>query len=82
MFLLFQNATTIDRSTSLTDRAAEALASVARNKPDVIVSDIGMPEANRYAFIRSLRALWPTNLQPWLRNDEFLLSYMARSPET
>jgi CheY-like chemotaxis protein/two-component sensor histidine kinase len=35
----------------------EALESVARHKPSVIISDIGMPEEDGYAFIRQLRAL-------------------------
>ncbi len=32
--------------------AAEALALVPRLKPDVIVSDIGMPDEDGYSFIR------------------------------
>jgi signal transduction histidine kinase/ActR/RegA family two-component response regulator len=40
-------------------RAAEGLAAVAAWRPDVIVSDIEMPEADGYAFIRRLRALPP-----------------------
>jgi CheY-like chemotaxis protein len=34
----------------------EALAQVARQRPDVIVSDISMPERDGYAFVRELRA--------------------------
>jgi hypothetical protein len=36
---------------------AEALASVANHKPSVIISDIGMPDEDGYAFIRRLREL-------------------------
>jgi PAS domain S-box-containing protein len=41
----------------LASSAAEALESVRMHKPDVIVSDIGMPEADGYVFISRLRAL-------------------------
>jgi CheY-like chemotaxis protein/anti-sigma regulatory factor (Ser/Thr protein kinase) len=34
----------------------QALAEVARQRPDVIVSDISMPERDGYAFVRELRA--------------------------
>jgi signal transduction histidine kinase/ActR/RegA family two-component response regulator len=37
--------------------AAEALAVVTSSRPDVIVSDIGMPEQNGYELIRRVRAL-------------------------
>jgi signal transduction histidine kinase/ActR/RegA family two-component response regulator len=36
--------------------AAEALEAVQRFQPDVIVCDIGMPDADGYSFIRQLRA--------------------------
>ncbi|HEX4454166.1 MAG TPA: ATP-binding protein [Kofleriaceae bacterium] len=36
--------------------AAEALASFDRDRPDVIVSDIGMPGEDGYALIRKIRA--------------------------
>jgi PAS domain S-box-containing protein len=36
--------------------AREALAAVARATPDLLVSDIGMPEDDGYALIRALRA--------------------------
>ena len=39
--------------------AAEGLARVIADKPDVIVSDIGMPGEDGYAFIRRVRALPP-----------------------
>ncbi|HEV7301271.1 MAG TPA: ATP-binding protein [Tepidisphaeraceae bacterium] len=35
----------------------EAMAAVARERPDVIISDIGMPDEDGYAFIRRVRAL-------------------------
>jgi CheY-like chemotaxis protein len=37
--------------------AAEGLAAIASGLPDVIVSDIGMPEADGYEFVRRLRQL-------------------------
>src|SRR5205085_8666997 len=36
--------------------AAEALETLDRWKPDVLVSDIGMPEMDGYALIRAVRA--------------------------
>lgn len=37
--------------------AAEALREIERRRPDVLVSDIGMPETDGYDFIKSVRAL-------------------------
>jgi PAS domain S-box-containing protein len=37
------------------DSAAEALKKVTQFKPDVVVSDIGMPDMDGYGFIRELR---------------------------
>ena len=34
-----------------------ALAELARTKPDVIISGIGMPAEDGYSFVRKLRAL-------------------------
>jgi PAS domain S-box-containing protein len=42
---------------TLASSAAEALESIRRQKPDVIVSDIGMPEEDGHSFIKRLRAL-------------------------
>jgi PAS domain S-box-containing protein len=39
--------------------AREALAALALHKPDVLVSDIGMPDEDGYAFIRQVRARGP-----------------------
>ena len=39
--------------------SAEALAVLSRERPDVIVSDIGMPGEDGYEFIRKVRALRP-----------------------
>lgn len=41
----------------LASSSEEALASVREHKPDVIVSDIGMPDEDGYVFIKKLRAL-------------------------
>jgi CheY-like chemotaxis protein len=37
--------------------AAEALDSVSRQKPDVMIADIGMPQEDGYELIRKLRAV-------------------------
>jgi CheY-like chemotaxis protein len=42
---------------TLASTVAEALESIRRQTPDVIVSDIGMPDEDGYSFIRKLRAL-------------------------
>ncbi|MDB5212433.1 MAG: hypothetical protein JWO86_360 [Myxococcaceae bacterium] len=42
---------------SLASTAAAALQLVRTERPDVIVSDIGMPHEDGYAFMRNLRAL-------------------------
>jgi signal transduction histidine kinase/ActR/RegA family two-component response regulator len=39
--------------------APEALEAVRRERPDVVVSDIGMPGEDGYSFIRKVRALGP-----------------------
>ncbi len=39
--------------------AADGLEVVQRERPDMIVSDIGMPDVDGYAFIRQVRALPP-----------------------
>jgi len=42
---------------SLATTAAEALAAIRREKPDLVISDIGMPEEDGYFFIRKLREM-------------------------
>jgi CheY-like chemotaxis protein len=42
---------------TLASSAIEALAMIKQHKPDIIVSDIGMPETDGYAFITRLRSL-------------------------
>ena len=39
--------------------AKEALQMVARDRPDVIISDIGMPDEDGYDFMRKVRSLTP-----------------------
>jgi CheY-like chemotaxis protein len=39
--------------------AAEALAEINRSKPDIIVSDVGMPGEDGYMLIHRVRALAP-----------------------
>jgi len=41
------------------ESAAEALAAVTRHRPDVLLSDIGMPHQDGYQLVRALRALAP-----------------------
>jgi PAS domain S-box-containing protein len=43
------------------DSAADAVNKILTERPDVLVSDIGMPEEDGYAMIRRVRALGPTN---------------------
>ncbi len=38
---------------------AEAFDALMANRPDVIISDIGMPYENGYAFLRNLRQVLP-----------------------
>ncbi|HZI12021.1 MAG TPA: ATP-binding protein, partial [Myxococcus sp.] len=40
--------------------AAEGLAALRREKPDLLVSDIGMPDEDGYSFIQKVRALPPS----------------------
>jgi PAS domain S-box-containing protein len=42
---------------TLARSASEGLAMIRLQRPDVVVSDIGMPEEDGYSFIRKLRAL-------------------------
>ena len=39
--------------------AADALALVEARRPDVLVSDIGMPDADGFELLRRVRALGP-----------------------
>jgi CheY-like chemotaxis protein len=38
---------------------AEAFSALMANRPDVIISDIGMPYENGYSFLRNLRQVLP-----------------------
>ena len=42
---------------TLASSSAEALEAIRVRKPDVVVSDIGMPDEDGYVFIRKLREL-------------------------
>jgi PAS domain S-box-containing protein len=41
--------------------AAEAIEEIERRKPDVLVSDLGMPEQDGYELIKNVRAMESTN---------------------
>ncbi|NOT44322.1 MAG: response regulator [Acidobacteria bacterium] len=41
--------------------ASEGLAAVSRRPPDVVISDIGMPQADGFSLIRQLRAMAPAH---------------------
>ena len=42
---------------TLASSAAEALEIIRKHKPDVVISDIGIPEEDGYSFVRKLRTL-------------------------
>ena len=46
--------------------AAEALDAIGREKPDVMIADIGMPHEDGYMLIQKVRALERDNSQPGL----------------
>ncbi len=52
-FLLEEQGATVTIATS----AKEALVAIAQSKPDLLLSDLGMPEFDGYALIRKLRSL-------------------------
>lgn len=52
-FLLEQQGAIVTIAAS----ANEALAAIAKSKPDLLLSDLGMPEIDGYALIRKLRAM-------------------------
>jgi signal transduction histidine kinase/CheY-like chemotaxis protein len=67
--------------TALAASASEAEAAVAEFKPDVILSDIGMPERDGYDFIRSLRRAGITTpavaLTAFARSEDRIRSIQA-----
>ena len=48
--------------------AAEALQAVEESRPDVLVSDIGMPDVDGYELLRRIRALGPEPGRPSARH--------------
>lgn len=54
-FVLKQAGATVITATS----AAEALSALSRSQPDVLLSDVGMPNTDGYALIRQIRTLSP-----------------------
>ena len=59
------------------DCANSALEALKQSKPDVIVSDIGMPLMDGYQFMRSFRASEP----PGQRTPALALTAFARSED-
>jgi signal transduction histidine kinase/CheY-like chemotaxis protein len=57
--------------------AAEGVEAVRRQRPDVLLSDIGMPEADGYEFIRQVRALG----EEYRRIPAVALTAFARSED-
>jgi PAS domain S-box-containing protein len=56
----------------------EAMALVGKNRPDIVISDIGMPERDGYVLIKRLRALAP---QDGGRTPTVALTAFARTEE-
>jgi PAS domain S-box-containing protein len=56
----------------------EAIDLVQKNRPDIVISDIGMPEADGYALIKRLRALGP---EQGGRTPAVALTAFARTEE-
>jgi len=56
-FLLEQQGAIVTLAAS----ASEALAAIMQSKPDLLLSDLGMPDVDGYTLIRKLRAM-PANL--------------------
>ena len=52
-FMLEQNGAIVTSVPS----ASEALEAIAQTKPDVLISDIGMPEMDGYSLIRQIRSM-------------------------
>jgi CheY-like chemotaxis protein len=44
--------------------AAEAIEEIGRRKPDVLVSDLGMPEQDGYELIKKVRGWNPPTTRP------------------
>ncbi|GAP99405.1 PAS domain S-box protein [Leptolyngbya sp. NIES-2104] len=73
-FILSQEGATVLTFTS----AIEALQVIAQSPPDVIVSDIGMPEMNGYDFIQHVRSL---PIQQGAQTPAIALTAFAQQPD-
>ena len=51
----------LDAETRTAANALEALTQISRFKPDVLISDLGMPDIDGYDLIRQIRSLSPEN---------------------
>jgi CheY-like chemotaxis protein len=63
---------------SLASSAAEALDLLARDRPHVLVADVGMPGTDGYALITTVRALSPTE---GARTPALALTAFARAED-
>ena len=79
--ILARNGAAIIKASS----AAEALGYVAESDPDIIISDIGMPEKDGYEFIRQIRLDQKPDVHPipaialtaYVRENERLMALSA-----
>ena len=60
--LLWKVLTAAGATVSTASGAVEALRLLERQRPDVLISDIGMPDVNGYSLIRALHAMAPDPL--------------------
>jgi len=57
--LLVELLTPCQASVVVASNASEALQAVLETRPDAVISDIGMPDEDGYALLRSIRSLPP-----------------------
>ncbi|WP_179228498.1 PAS domain-containing hybrid sensor histidine kinase/response regulator [Leptolyngbya ohadii] len=70
-FLLETNGARVTTANS----AIEALRSLKRNAPDLLLSDIGMPDQDGYGLMRSIRAAYPDRAIPAIALTAYAADY-------